>query len=94
MGFKDARSAVIQALKEGAYQHESRSGPDEKNLLRIGAVSAEVVCEIIVKCNGNDHMMSPHHADNAIIVHVLRRDGWYIKFYIIEPDAIFISVHK
>jgi hypothetical protein len=27
-------------------------------------------------------------------VHVLKRDGWYIKFFFIEPDTWFISVHQ
>lgn len=94
MSFKDAKTAVLRALKDGTYQHEIRSGPDEKNLLRIGAVTAEEVCEVVVKCNGNHHKMSPHHADGTVIVHVLRPKGWYVKFYILEPDAIFISVHK
>lgn len=26
--------------------------------------------------------------------HVLKRDGWYIKFFFIEPDTWFISVHQ
>jgi len=26
--------------------------------------------------------------------HVLRRHGWYIKFYFIEPETWFLSVHQ
>ncbi|WP_181427854.1 hypothetical protein [Pseudomonas mosselii] len=45
-------------------------------------------------CDGSHYSSSPHHAVPAIEVHVLKRRGWYIKFYFIEPQTWFISVHQ
>lgn len=94
MGFKDAKAAVLKALKEGTYQHEARNQIEVKNELAMGNVTADDVAAVIGKCNGTHHSMSSHHSDASIDVHVLKRDGWYIKFYFLEEDACFISVHK
>ena len=94
MGFKDARSKVIAALKNGDYSHETRLNVSEKNKLQTGEVSANFVVDLIKKCTGNDHECSPHHQDINVDVHVLKRDGWYIKFYFVDPATVFISVHQ
>jgi len=93
-GFKAARSAVIAALESGRYLHAARGDIEVKNLLALGAVSAGDVIDVIRACNGTHYICSPHHAVPAIEVHVLRRSGWYIKFYFIEPQTWFISVHQ
>ena len=41
-----------------------------------------------------NHTETPHHTIATATIHVLKRDGWYIKFYFIERDTIFISVHQ
>ena len=94
MGFAEAKKEVLKALSTGAYQHEARNDIDVKNLLATGQVSAEFVGGLIRKCNGNDHRMSPHDMMRSITVHVLKKDGWYVKFYFLAPDAWFISVHQ
>lgn len=38
--------------------------------------------------------MPPCHTGASTEVHVLRRDGWYIKFYFLDEDTVFISVHR
>lgn len=99
MGFKMARSKVIQSLETGSYQHEARTCVSVKNLLATGKVSAEDVIELLARCRGQHHKTSPHHADKTITVHVIRPDKperWYIKFYFLdpeEPETMFISVH-
>ncbi|QXI40096.1 hypothetical protein [Pseudomonas xantholysinigenes] len=93
-GFKAVRHAVIAALESGRYLHAARGNIEVKNLLALGVVSAGEVIEIIRACDGNHHSSSPHHAVLDIEVHVLRRHGWYIKFYFIEPHTWFISVHR
>lgn len=93
-GFKAARSAVIAALESGAYLHVSRGEIEVKNLLAIGAVSAGEVVDILRGCDGSHYSSSPHHSVPVIEVHVLKRLGWYIKFYFIEPHTWFISVHQ
>ena len=38
--------------------------------------------------------MGPHDMVKTVDVHILRKDGWYIKFYFLDPKTIFISVHR
>lgn len=94
-GFKTAKQKVIAALRNGTYQHEvSRAGIATKNLLLTGQVTAGDICDLIERSRGQDHSSSPHHNDRSILVHVIRREGWYVKFYFLDPDTIFISVHR
>lgn len=93
-GFKAAKKAAIEALISGNYQHEARNAIEVKNLLATGEVSAEFVAGILRKSRGTEHSCSPHHAVSRIEVHVIRSSGWYIKFYFIDPDTFFISVHQ
>ena len=93
-GFREAKQRVLKALAAGTYQHEARNSIDVKNLLLTGAVTAAEVIAVIGRCNGTHHTASPHHADAAVRVHVLRRDGWYMKFYFLDEDTVFISVHR
>jgi hypothetical protein len=93
-GFKAARRDVIAALASGDYLHASRGDIEVKNLLATGEVCAAQVIEVIRACNGSHYRSSPHHAVASIEVHVLKRHGWYIKFYFIEPETWFVSVHQ
>jgi hypothetical protein len=56
------------------------------------------VIELIRKTGGDAYQCCPHHQDATTDVHILRpwKSGcyWYVKFYFIEPDIIFISVHQ
>jgi len=92
-GFRKARRQVIAALESGNYLHVSRGDIEVRNLLATGAVSASEIVDIIRSCKGTHHSSSPHLSVAAIEVHVIKRLGWYIKFYFIEPDTWFISVH-
>jgi hypothetical protein len=93
MGFKEAKRRIVDALKTGSYQHEIRDKIDEKNLLQTGDVRPEDVIAVINRCNGTHHSSSAHHVVRTLSVHVLKRDGWYIKFYFLDDGAVFISVH-
>jgi hypothetical protein len=46
---------------------------------------------------GGDYRCSPHHFDQRIEVHTVTvgHQGvrWYIKWYFLEPNTVFISVH-
>ncbi|MCG8609430.1 MAG: hypothetical protein MI864_02745 [Pseudomonadales bacterium] len=96
--FNEVKKQVLECLYEGCVLHESRSDIDIKNLLEVGVVSVEEVAEIIRRSRGNEYESSPHHMDNNIDVHVIKTRyqsaQWYIKWYFIEPDAVFISVHQ
>lgn len=93
-GFHEVKRRLVASLQSGRYQYEARGDIDTKNLLAVGAISPEALCEWVKGCNGTCHTASPHHADSRIEVHVLRRAGWYVKFYFIDPDTVFISVHQ
>ena len=94
-GFKEAKQAVIAALRSGLFQYEARGRIDEKNVLQAGVVSASEVEAIIRRSSGSEHQCSPHHQVPSVDVHVIVSQGWYIKFYFIDnPDTMFISVHQ
>lgn len=98
MGFIDVKKQVIECLKQGNYSHEIREDIDVKNSLLTGQVSEELVIELIKCCSGSQHQQSLHHQVSSIMVHILKpvKDNkkWYIKFYFLEPDVMFISVHE
>lgn len=93
-GFKQAKRDLISALQTGNYLHAARGSIEIKNLLATGEVSARQLIEVIGACKGTNHSCSAHHSVPGIAVHVLKQAGWYIKFYFIEPDTWFISVHR
>jgi hypothetical protein len=93
VGFKEAKRRVLHALASGSYQHEARREIDVKNKLATGEVTPLEVAAVIRRSGGRDHSMSPHHRLRTVTVHVIAREGWYIKFYFLEPDTWFISVH-
>lgn len=92
-GFRQAKRKVLAALANGSYLHEARNKIDAKNKLATGEISATEVAELIKGSTGNDHSKSAHHADPSITVHAISRKDWYIKFYFVDPDTWFISVH-
>lgn len=93
-GYNEARKKIIKALQNQNYQHEIRATINEKNLLSTGEVTPDEVIRLIGKSSGINHTMSMHHQIKSLQVHLIKIDGWYIKFYFIDPNAIFISVHK
>lgn len=94
MGFKEAKAALIEALKSNNFQHASRNSIDVKNLLAAGEVTSKEVLSIVSRCNGTSYSCSEHHQIKGIDVHVIKYSGWYVKFYVITPDVYFISVHQ
>lgn len=97
IGYKLARKSVLNVLKDGTYQHETRDNCVDKNKLQTGEVTPKEVISIIEKSCGSDYTSSAHHRASEIEVHIIKKDDWYIKFYFIEEDrssAMFISVHK
>ena len=93
VGFSETKSKVLKALSEGAYSHEGRNAIDEKNKLAIGEVTADFVANLISRSTGADYTCSPHHQDPRTEVHLITKNGWYVKFYFMDSDALFISVH-
>jgi len=98
MGFKEAKKKAIECLLKGDVRHETdRASINEKNLLLTGAVSQEAVAEILRKTKGDEHECQPHHSVKSIEEHIVKRkrakENWYIKWYFVEPNTVFISVH-
>lgn len=92
-GFDAVKHAVLTALHAGDFQHEPREEADYKNLLSAGKVSAEDVARVIRRCKGTDHQCSPHHSVKGVDCHIIKSQGWYVKFYFVDPVTMFISVH-
>lgn len=97
MGFKDVKRQLVDCLKSGNIVHEQRDNIDLKNLLATGQISVDLVTDIVSQTRGNEHRKSPHHVVSTIDVHVIKTSfqgkNWYIKWYFIEPNSVFISVH-
>lgn len=94
IGFKEAKRRAIEALRNRTYQIAQRQQIETKNLLYDNAVSEEDVIEVIIKCRGQDHEMRPHDTVKTVDVHILKKDGWYIKFFFLDPETFFLSVHR
>jgi len=98
MGFRNVKKQVLECLNGGLILHATdRSNIDVKNLLATGVVSVEEVAEVIGRTRGNEYECSPLHADRSLDVHILETThngtDWYIKWYFVEPNVVFISVH-
>ena len=97
VGFNQAKRKVLECLNSGHVLHEVRNNIDTKNLFATGFVSLEEASCIIARSKGDDYFSSPHHFDNEIEVHVIKTvfsgRHWYIKWYFLEPDSVFISFH-
>jgi hypothetical protein len=97
MGFKAVKKQVIDCLNTGNISHEQRNAIDIKNLLATGQVNLNEIVTIIGRAKGSAYSSSPHHFDDSIEVHVVKTvyggHHWYIKWYFVEPNSIFISVH-
>jgi hypothetical protein len=75
-------------------EHEIRKAIDEKNLLATGGVTNADVAQLLARASGKEHSQSPHHFDKHTMVNIVKTKGWYVKWYYIEPNTVFISVHK
>lgn len=94
MGWKIIKAQVIKALKNGTFQHEARREIETKNLLQMGRITPNDVRMLLERARGTDHASRPHHRAPSVTVHIVTVQGWYIKFYFVEPDTVFISVHR
>ena len=68
----------------------------EKNLFADGQMSADELIKIISYCNGDCLEIGRHHnydVELYIMKPIGKYDGYYIKYYFVEPNTVFISVH-
>ena len=98
MAFSEIKKQVIYCLKNNHISHEQRANIDIKNLLSTGEISLEKTIKILSRCRGNEYSTSKHHSAPSIDVHIVKTrymsKNWYLKWYFLEPDCIFISVHE
>ena len=91
------KANVLACLGSGAILHAERGNIDVKNLLATGEVTTDEIAEVIGRARGTDYQCSPHHLAANIDVHIIktahRGMDWYIKWYFVEPNCVFISVH-
>ena len=77
---------------------EARCEIDIKHLLLTGVVTGKQVADAIGRSNGKEYECSPHHFNENIEVHIIKTQHgdktWYIKWYFISPNVVFISVHE
>ncbi|MBL4909528.1 MAG: hypothetical protein JKX78_05815 [Alteromonadaceae bacterium] len=97
MGFKDVKRQVLACLKSGNVLHEQRADIDIKNLLATGQISVDDIIGIIAQTRGNEYENSKHHVIGELDVHIVKTSFqgkyWYIKWYFVEPNSVFISAH-
>ena len=98
MDFREAKRKLIACLNTGHVLHEERNDIDIKNLLAIGVVSAQEAVYIIGRSRGDGYSVSPHHFDPRLDVHVIKTllsvQAWYIKWYFLGADSVFMSFHQ
>lgn len=96
MGFKEIRALLIAALQEGHFINELRPDAAQKNLLATRAVTKEFVIHLLRRCSGWEYSTSRHHSQE-VDCHVFTPSAggqrWYIKAYLRNEWAVFISVH-
>lgn len=97
MGFSEVKSKVIKCVEEGKSQSTPRGDKNEKNLFLTGEKTARDVVEMLKKTKGTQHSTLPHDTIPEVTVHIFKPllgdEEWYVKFYFLDPNCIFISVH-
>jgi hypothetical protein len=85
------------ASGRGTIRHEARTQAHEKNLLASGEVPLSILIAVVRKGRGGGYSEAPHHQAPGVVVHIIRCTAfgidWYVKWYVLEPDVWFISVH-
>ena len=84
-------------MLERKNEAEEDAASPVRSKTTTGQMSVDRVTDIVSQTRGNEHGESPHHLDSTINVHVIKTSfqgkSWYIKWYFIEPNSVFISVH-
>ena len=94
MAFNEVKSKAIDCIKKGSVRHVARD--ISKNMFAAGEFTPDEMVSIIGSCQGDCYTAGKHHFLDAE-VHILKPkgkyDGLYIKFFFVELDIMFISVH-
>ena len=95
LGFKEIKERAIKCIKCGYVRHVERDL--NKNLFAAGDFTSEDMIQIISSSRGDCYQVDKHHFLETE-VHIIKPrgkyGGLYLKFFFIEPDILFISVHQ
>ena len=98
MGFRMVKKRLLNCLVNEEILHEARGSIELKNLLLTGQINIVELIDIIAQARGNEYECRPHHSVANVDVHILKtrhaRKSWYIKWYFLSPNCVFISVHN
>lgn len=96
--FLRLKEKAIDCLLHGAIAHFERKKTNVKNDLLTEKVSTEFVITLFEEAKIEQYERRVHYRDPQLVIHVLKPvfEGtiWYLKFFIVDPNLIFISVHK
>ena len=96
MKFSEVKSRLLGSLVNGDYEiYTEHPDIDEKNLLYAEVVDAGFVHDIIKICRGHDYHpeLGCSEADDNCM-HVFKRKGWYIKYFLSNKKVFIVSVHE
>lgn len=98
MGFRAAKTALLEAMRAGRIDHEAREAQDEKNWLATGVLFVSEAIAIVEATQGPGECRPHHMLSRSIEVWIFKPVAagrrWYVKFYLVDEDAIFISFHE
>ncbi len=60
MGFKDARERLLDCLRDERIAHWPRDDFYRKNWLLAKRMTAQQVCDLLLRCRGAQYDASPH----------------------------------
>lgn len=96
MSSQAAKRKLLEAMRAGRVAHESRGAQEEKNKLAVGDLSLQDATAMMGAARGPGEYR-PHEMVPGLMVWIVRPEisgvRWYVKFYFVEDEAIFISFH-
>jgi hypothetical protein len=96
LGFKRARSIIIECLRSGDYAHWPRDNFQEKNWLAANRITVDQLASLLGRCNGTQHRPGKEPAEEGTEVHEFlpEDDGvrWYIKASV-DTDSGDLTIH-
>ena len=77
-----AQSKSIKALDNKLYFHEPRQAIERKNKFKSQQVDIKFIRNKIKRSIDENHRSFPDREDKNRILHEIKIDGWYLKFFL------------
>ena len=94
MEFDEIVSKALKAIDEDSIFHQPRQAIDKKNKLKSKSVNIAFVRDKIKRSKSENCRTIPGRDYKGQMVHEIKVDKWYIKFFFEGGAVNFISVHK